>query len=91
MGLGEAFNDTIEGLIYLAILGTFIVGLWPMLVQYFGNAEVYGAWGTLILGIIALIVVVFALAIIQRIFRQSQKERKAISGLFGRKDEDDFE
>lgn len=91
MGLGDAFNDTIEGLLYLAILGGFVVGMWPTLVSTFGNYEVYGVWGQLILSVIALIIVVFAVAIIQRIYKQTQKERDGVSKFLGRREDDDFQ
>lgn len=59
MGMTEAFEKIVLGLIMSVVVGGFIVGLYPTMSTYFGNTQVFvlGSVVMFIFGIIGLLYV----------------------------------
>ncbi len=83
MGLSEAFETAVLGVFFVLILAAIIVGIWPQLVFYLGNTEVF-ATGGVTLGLIGLLTLILVVAVIMKIFKDTRSERRAVSRFLNR-------
>ena len=81
MGLTESFISVIMGLIYAAIIGAFIVGLYPTLSIYYGNSEVF-VLGSIILLIVGIIGLIFLLNVLKKAGGEIQEKKDKIVSQF---------
>ena len=89
MGLSEALETAITGVFFVLVIAAVIVAIWPQLVFYLSNAEVF-ATGAVTLALIGFLVLIFVIAIIIRIFKDTKSERQSISNVFNRRQDEDL-
>lgn len=78
MGIMDATETIIVGLVSLIIIGAVITALYPTLQTYFGNAEIF-ATGALVLALIGLIALVFIIGLFKRIMDDTKETRQKVS------------
>lgn len=72
MGLFDAMNHLVEGIILAVIIGAVIVALYPILAIYFLNATVFPT-GLVAMGILGLIPLVWVWNVIQGMIKKGAK------------------
>lgn len=88
MGLLEATEDIIKGVILLIVIATIMVALWPSLVPYLGNGEVFPI-GLVTLGILGMIPLVWVIGLLMKIFKEMRGKAENIG--FPRQRPEEFE
>lgn len=82
MGLIEAFEDAIIGLLLAFVIGQITVSLFPDLSTTFNNTTVFGATGAVTLGLLVFLALIFVVVVILRMIRNAregeQEVRRAI-------------
>ena len=78
MGIMEATETIMLGLVSLIIIGATITALYPTLEEYFGNSEIF-ATGALVLALIGLISLVFVIGLFKRIMSDTKETRQKAS------------
>lgn len=77
MGLLDALNDAMIGIVCLVVLAAFIAGVWSTLISpaVLGNTQVH-PMGFVTLGIISLITLVYAVGILSRMLKATAETRE---------------
>ena len=78
MGVMDAVDTSINGLLGGIIIGAVYTGLWATLIGYYGNSEIF-LLGALVLTIAGIIPIVFFVALIKRIMNDTASERATIN------------
>lgn len=78
MGIMDATETIMLGLVSLIIIGATITALYPTLVEYFGNSEIF-ATGSLVLALIGLIALVFIIGLFKKIMDDTKGTRQKVS------------
>jgi len=79
MGLTEAAEDGIIGVILALILGQIITSIYPSLSTTFSNSDVFGTTGPVTLGLIGFLGLIFVIVIIIRMIRSAKKNDDGFS------------
>jgi len=78
MGIMDATETIMVGLVSLIIIGATVTALYPTLTEYFGNTEIF-ATGALVLALIGLIALVFIIGLFKRIMDDTKETRQKVS------------
>ncbi|KKK86879.1 hypothetical protein LCGC14_2758840 [marine sediment metagenome] len=78
MGLIEAFEASIIGLLLAFVLGQITVSLFPDLDATFSNTTVFGATGAVTLGLLVFLPLIFVVVVILRMIRDGREAKEEI-------------
>lgn len=78
MGLIEAFEASIIGLLLAFVIGQVTVSLFPDLSTTFNNTTVFGATGAIALGLLVFLPLIFIVVVILRMIREAREGREDI-------------
>ncbi len=78
MGLIEAFEASIIGLLLAFVIGEVTVSLFPDLNTTFSNTTVFGTTGAATLGLIVFLPLIFIVVVILRMIRDAREGKEEI-------------
>ncbi len=78
MGLIEAFEGAIIGLLLAFVLGEITVSLFPDLSATFNNTTVFGTTGAVTLGLLVFLPLIFVVVVILRMIRDAREGREDV-------------
>ena len=78
MGLIEAFEASIIGLLLAFVIGQVTVSLFPDLSTTFNNTTVFGATGAVTLGLLVFLPLIFVVVVILRMIRDAREGKEEI-------------
>ena len=78
MGLIEAFEASIIGLLLAFVIGQVTVSLFPDLSTTFNNTTVFGATGAVTLGLLVFLPLIFIVVVILRMIREAREGKEDI-------------
>lgn len=88
MGATEALERVMTGIISATILGAFMVGIWPTLLLFYGNTEVFFL-SVVIIVMLGLIPLVFVVGIVLDSFKAFREKARKARSTFQRFQEDE--
>ncbi len=78
MGLIEAFEASIIGLLLAFVIGQVTVSLFPDLSTTFNNTTVFGATGAVTLGLLVFLPLIFVVVVILRMIRNAREGKEEV-------------
>jgi len=80
MGLIDASNTVIEGLIGAIIIGGLYIGMWATLISYYGNTQVF-VFGAIVMILLGIIPIAYVANVIKRVMRDTEDTKETVSNI----------